>query len=188
MYGDTPLGGASEDSQLNPISPYALGKKIAEDRLLEISSTYKGRIVVLRCFSVYDYDLKARLPFIIAQQLANKKTVNLSGTGRELRDYIHVSDLLQAIQSSLRSLNSFSVFNVGTGLGKSVEEVCKLAAQAFKVEYITGKTVIFSGESRDYDPTNLVANVDALRNLGFDPKVSPKDGLLRYFKLRSLGI
>ena len=186
VYGDTPPGGASEDTLLNPISPYAHGKKVAEEKLLEMSSTYKGGIVVLRCFSVYDYDLKARLPFIITQQLENKKTINLFGSGQEMRDYIHVSDLLQAIQSSLRSLNSFNVFNVGTGLGKTVEEVCKLAAQAYKIEYVAGKTVVFSGESRNYDPTNLVANIEALRNLGFDPKISPEDGLSRYFELRSL--
>jgi nucleoside-diphosphate-sugar epimerase len=186
VYGDTPPGGVSEDTLLNPISPYAHGKKLAEEKLVELSSTYKGRVVVLRCFSVYDYDLKARLPFIISQQLANNKSINLFGSGQELRDYIHVFDLSQAIQASVRSLNSFNVFNVGTGLGKSVEEVCKLAAQAYKIEYIANKTVIFSGESRIYDPTNLVANIEALRNLGFDPKISPEDGLLRYFKLRSL--
>jgi len=186
VYGDTLPQGASEDTYLNPISPYALGKKVAEEKLFEISSTYKGGIVVLRCFSVYDYDLKARLPFVISQQLANKKTINLFGSGQEQRDYIHVSDLSQAIQSSLRSLNSFNVFNVGTGIGKSVEEICKMAAQSFKVEYIAGKTAVFSGESRNYDPTNLVANIDALRNLGFDPKILPEDGLSRYFKLRSL--
>jgi nucleoside-diphosphate-sugar epimerase len=178
------LEGASELTSLNPISPYAEGKLKAELFLQEASRSYRGGIVVLRCFSIYSDNLKSRIPFVIATKMAKNNTFTLSGTGFELRDFVHVKDVARAIGVVGALQAEFLTFNVGTGIGISIEEVCQIAANAFGIEYIQNQTVVFNGDVRKSDPQNLVADISKIQNLGFSASISPHEGLLRYFQLK----
>jgi nucleoside-diphosphate-sugar epimerase len=184
VYGDTGLEGASELTSLNPISPYAEGKLKAELFLQEASRSYRGGIVVLRCFSIYSDNLKSRIPFVIATKMAKNNSFTLSGTGFELRDFVHVKDVARAIGVVGALQAEFLTFNVGTGIGISIEEVCQIAANAFGIEYIQNQTVVFNGDVRKSDPQNLVADISKIQNLGFSASIDPHEGLLRYFQLK----
>jgi nucleoside-diphosphate-sugar epimerase len=186
IYGDTGVEGASEDFPPAPISPYAQGKLRAEHFLKNLSDSYAGGIIVLRCFSIYSDQLESRLPFVISTNMSKGDSFTLSGTGDEVRDFVHVVDVARAIESVINSKIEYSMFNVGTGIGVAVREVCQIAAEAFEVPYVQNETVIFNGHVRKSDPVNLVANLVKLQKLGFNPSVYPRDGLLRYFQLKRL--
>jgi UDP-glucose 4-epimerase len=89
--------------------------------------------------------------------------------GTCIRDYIHVSDLADAhifAVDHLLSGGASNVFNVGTGIGHSVNEVMDA------VEQVTGKKVPNTvGPRREGDPASLVADsIKLQRTLGWTPK------------------
>lgn len=186
VYGDTGVNGVSENFSPSPVSPYAQGKLKAELFLRDFSNTYSGGIVILRCFSIYSEALESRLPSVIANSMAKNGSLTLSGTGQELRDFIHVKDVATAIEVASRPATSFEVYNVGTGVGISVKEICKIAAVAFKIEFIENETVFFNGEIRKSDPKNLVADISKIAELGFSISIHPHEGILRYFQSKNL--
>lgn len=182
VYGNTPILGASEAHSLNPLSPYAQGKLLAENSIKDFSHRYRGNIIIARCFSVYDYNLRTRLPYLISQKMLEGQTFSLFGTGREKRDYIHVSDVVQAFQKIVTQNYKFGVFNIGTGIPITVREICEMASNVFEPKFVPKESVYFTGETRVFDPENLVADIASLREIGFTPEIEPNVGLLRYFK------
>jgi nucleoside-diphosphate-sugar epimerase len=182
VYGNTSILGAAEEQKLSPLSPYAKGKLLAESKIQEYSSNYRGNIILARCFSVYDHNLRTRLPYLISQKMLAQKAFSLYGTGRETRDYIHLSDVAQSFHQIINQNYKFRIFNIGTGIPKTVMEVCEIAALAYGQDFQLNESVQFTGESRNFDPENLVADISALNKIGFQPEIKPEIGLLRYFK------
>jgi len=182
VYGNTPILGASETHSLNPVSPYAQGKLLAENSIQDFSHVYRGNIIIARCFSVYDYNLRTRLPYLISQKMQESQSFSLFGTGSEKRDYIHVSDVVEAFQKIITQNYKFGIFNIGTGIPITVRELCEMASNVFEQKFHPKIAVNFNGETRVFDPENLIADIATLREIGFTPKIEPNIGLLRYFK------
>ena len=117
---------------------------------------------------------------------SNKKSVEVWGSGKPMREFLCSSDLAEAcvflmnlvdekFNSLLRddsSKNSYPIINIGAGEDISVEELSLLIA---KISGFTGK-VIFDGSKPDGTPRKLL-NVDILNQLGWAHNVSISDGI-----------
>ena len=81
-----------------PISPYGVHKQMGE----ELCSYYNRYMVtisaVLRIFSAYGSGLRKQLLWDIYQKYLNTGRIDLFGTGNETRDFIHISDILRALE------------------------------------------------------------------------------------------
>ena len=103
------------------------------------------------------------------------EALDIWGDGSVIRDYIHVSDIVQAMIKSVTYTGPERVFNIGSGKGVSINEVID------GIEFVVGTKV-----SRNYHPSRVFdvpANVlcinRALEALDWYPKVMFKDGLSR---------
>lgn len=139
VYGPSQEGFLSEDSQIQPSSPYGQTKFDAEMELR--SAILKGKIrgVALRYFNVLgafsdefkDASTSNILPKVL-ECIRNGKPPVIFGDdydtpdGTAIRDYIHVLDVVKAHYLTMQSIISGEVpltLNIGTGRGFSVREI-----------------------------------------------------------------
>ncbi len=181
VYGSGHSNCISELSQKEPFSPYGHHKLMMEDACRSYASSYGLQCLVLRLFSVYGPGLRKQLLWDLCQRLKDSENnIELSGTGDELRDWTHVSDVVRAIEMTLDLASSnVPVFNVGSGQATSVREIAQVVIDAF-----TGsdKQIVpaFNGIGRAGDPFCLLADVQQLSKRGFECEISPREGIANY--------
>lgn len=179
VYGrskDLPI---SEDSELNPMSPYGESKLDAERHCRKFSE--KGlETVCLRYFNVYG-PRQALGPYagVILKFLERVKEGEppvIYGDGEQTRDFVHVGDIVKGTLLGLEKGDIFGeAFNLGTGTEVSINELCK------KVLEITKNSDLkpVHEESKPGDIRRSRADLSKPREeLGYEPSVSLEDGLL----------
>lgn len=162
-YGEPAQMPISEETPQVPINPYGKAKKMAEDIIKDYTRTSDMGVVILRYFNVIGSDPKGRLGEAPRTELRKYGCISgacfdaamginpdlkVRGTdyatkdGTCIRDYIHVTDLVDAHVKALNHCvpGKVSVYNVGTGRGISVKEfveACQAATGAnIKVSYL----------------------------------------------------
>lgn len=178
VYGSGHQSYISEDQARVPFSPYGYHKLMMEQLCRSYAATYGTRVAVARLFSVYGSFLQKQLLWDLCTKLdSGTATVELGGTGDELRDWTDVRDVVRAL-SLVKDLASDAtpILNAGTGRATSVREVAALVAGAWPTE----ANVIFSGTSRTGDPFSLVADGSSLRALGFEWEIPVDTGIRNY--------
>jgi UDP-glucose 4-epimerase len=181
VYGDGHIGPISEDSKLNPFSPYGWHKQIMENLCLSYKSSYDINLIIGRLFSVYGAGLKKQLLWDLCNKLyQGEGSLLLDGSGNELRDFIHVHDAVRALELLItKASRNVSVYNIGTGIGFSVRDLVTLVVQELNY-FRLAKDINFSSVSRKGDPLSLVADITQLKQLGFLSKQSLSEGVVDY--------
>ena len=132
VYGEaeTPT---TEDTSLNPMSPYALNKLVGEQYCKLFSDLYKLQTVCLRYSNAYGENQPTEGSYcnvmgIFEQQKQMGKPMTIVGDGEQRRDFIHVNDIVDAnIKVGFTNKVSFlgDVYNVGSGKNYSVNEIAE---------------------------------------------------------------
>lgn len=140
LYGDrdTP---AQETDPLRPRSYHGAGKAAAEQFLHAWAAQYDGTAVVLRPSNVYGPGQTARQGFAIVPTAmdcaATGRTLEIWGDGTQLRDYLHVADLvalcLHALQAPLPP--GCHVFNAASGQAVTLNTLLE------RIEQVSGRTI-----------------------------------------------
>lgn len=163
VYGSGHSGPISEDNNLNPYSPYGTHKLVAEMLCRSYAVNFGLDVVIVRPFSIFGEGLRKQLLWDFCWKLRTKpQALSLDGTGNELRDWMHVSDLVRAL-AELIEFPSGTVINAGTGTGIPVSAVVRMLLEAWGMPDLP---VHFSGKGRPGDPKSLVADVTRLRAFG----------------------
>jgi CDP-paratose 2-epimerase len=174
-------GGVSEDTQLDFHSPYGCSKGAAEQYVRDYARIYGLRTVVFRqsCiygphqFGVEDQGWVAW--FSIRASLG--KSITIYGDGRQLRDVLYVSDLIDAYRLAHERIAQVSgqIYNMGGGPRNmlSLLELISLLEQRYN-----RKLDVSFSDWRPGDQRVFVAAVDkAERELGWVPKVGVTQGV-----------
>ena len=135
VYGDVEEKDlpTSENSKLNPMSPYALHKLVGEQYCKLYSELYQLETVSLRYFNVYGDRQPTSGAYclvmgVFAQQRLNGEPMTIRGDGEQRRDFTHVDDVVDA---NVRCMDyplemNGDVFNIGNGDNKSVNDIADL--------------------------------------------------------------
>lgn len=174
VYGADHAGPIAKDTPTSPWSPYGYHKLAAELLCRSYAHNYGLRISIARLFSVYGPDLRKQLLWDLCGMLARDGGARLGGTGREVRDWVHVDDVVRLLAAAAeRASPEVALFHGGTGRGTDIRTIAGAVARAFGVP---ADAVSFSGQARAGDPFSLVAVPDA----GADWTVALDDGLRGY--------
>ncbi|MBF9234751.1 UDP-glucose 4-epimerase GalE [Microvirga alba] len=185
VYGNAGASLLSEDLPVAPINPYGRTKVMTEWMLEDTCKAHGLRYAVLRYFNVAGADPKGRsgqstprathLIKVAAQvALGRQLYFEVLGTdydtpdGTCVRDYVQVNDLAHAHLVALRHLREGGesiVLNCGYGHGASVLDVIKVVKEVSGVDF-----EVRISPRRGGDPARLVAKVDRIRGLGWQPK------------------
>ena len=174
----------AESASTQPFSPYGYHKLMMEQLCRSYGNCYGLQCVVLRLFSVYGAGLRKQLLWDLCRRLQYAPLgIELSGTGEELRDWTHVSDVLRAIEATANLASpEVPTFNIGSGRATSVREVAQTVIDAFFTTRGQRSKLHFNGKVRAGDPCRLVADSSRLQALGFEWNVSPQQGIAEYVR------
>ena len=128
VYGDVKNIPITENSDRNPINPY--GKTKLDDEILaEELSKNNLQLIGLRYFNVYGIGQIGSYAGVIKkflENIKNKQSFTINGEGNQIRDFIHVEDIAKANLAVMESQIKHGFFNIGTGVGTSINELAKL--------------------------------------------------------------
>ena len=162
-----------EDSTpLSPASAYARAKAELHRGLAgELSGTGVG-VAWARIFYPYGPgEHPARLASALVSKIRAGEVLRLR-TPRSTKDYIHVEDVGAALMALVGS-RAEGAFNVGTGVGVTIEDFARaLAGLAGRPELVETEGAAV-GDPLDH----VVADASRLRSLGWEPQVALVDGL-----------
>jgi UDP-glucose 4-epimerase len=178
VYGNPSELPVHEKLPLNPISPYGIHKMQAEQVCQTYSNFYNIPTCSLRIFSAYGNGLKKQLFWDLYRKAKNSDAIEMFGTGNETRDFIHVDDVVRAIQCCINNAPfSGEAINVANGEEIKISSVVAIFLSHFQSK----KDVNFNAVEKKGDPLNWKADISKLKTLGYFPTVSINQGLERYF-------
>ena len=178
VYGNTETPKISEHTELKPISPYGLNKKLAEQICEFYSYHYSIEIKVVRLFSVYGPGLRRQFIWDAVRKIGEDMPL-FSGSGLEKRDWLYIDDAVNLL-SFLADTGTgpFTVVNGGTGKPHSTRDVLEHLGLLIDPKFVA----VFDGVRRLGDPIHLVADTQNLLKLGWSPTYSLKDGLKKFLE------
>ena len=124
-YGLQPLP-FREEMKMRPVSKYGTSKAAATRMALEMHENNGFPVSVLRVFSAYGNGQPRHmfLPQVIEHALANRHFE--MSHGKQLRDFVHVSDVAEAIIAALNTKEAVGkIINIGSGKGSALRDVAK---------------------------------------------------------------
>ena len=174
----------TELAKTSPASVYA-ATKLAQEDLLRIAASAQGiPFLIFRLQNVYGEGQSLHNPYtgilsIFSNRVRQGKEVVLFEDGQESRDFVHVSDVADAIALGVTSDGGDGLtLNVGSGAQVSVETVAHSLCRAFNG---SRTMVVISGQYRLGDIRHNYADISAIqRHLGFTPSVPLDEGIARF--------
>lgn len=112
-----------EDYESHPVSLYGIANLLAEKYIEAYHRKFNIEYVLLRLGNVYGPRQWATgiIPTLITN-LANRQSPVIYGDGRQTRDFVYVSDVVEAMKAAAHE-NIIGIFNVGSGKETSLNEV-----------------------------------------------------------------
>ena len=164
----------NEKHPTNPLSIYAASKLGGEICCQAYAKIYGMDITILRLYSVYGPKSPGHLVIArILDQLKTKRIIKL-GNMYPKRDFVYVTDVVNAIKLVLEKNSGFNVYNVGSEKSHSISEICKI------IKNITGKKFIVKSTaslSRKTEVDNIVSDSSKIKKLGWKVTVPLETGL-----------
>lgn len=174
VYGNPEVLPVKESANCQPLSPYGWHKMMSEQICREYHSLYKIPVCAVRPFSVYGEGLRKQLFWDVYQRSKKNNRLQLSGTGNESRDFIHVKDLVNCFDILIaKAPMNGEVYNLASGIETKIKDV----VQMFCNEIDPAIEPSFNHQTRAGDPLNWCADISAVTALGFKQTVGLKDGI-----------
>lgn len=175
VYGDSLESPKTESMPTLPKSVYAASKTAAEDLCLVFHSQRGLDTRILRFFNVYG---AGQAPNMVIPRfidlLGRGKPVTLFGDGAQIRDFVHVHDVVAALKmaGTVQTIDA-PVLNIGSGSPTSIREIVETIAGLLDVRPEIELLPERLGEIRE-----SVADIQAAhRHLGFSPQIDIGQGL-----------
>ena len=163
-------------------SPYAMAKIASIEMGNALKMQYGHKIINLMPTNLYGpndkFDLNNShvIPGLIRKfheaKINNSNTIQIWGTGKPKREFLHVEDLASAIEFLLNKEWSFELLNVGSGEEISIEDLSILIK---KITNFNGE-IEFDVSKPDGNPRKLLDS-EKINSLGWNSKISLEEGI-----------
>jgi dTDP-L-rhamnose 4-epimerase len=175
-----------ETARTSPGSIYA-ATKLAQEDLVRIAANALGiPFLIFRLQNVYGEGQSLNNPYtgilsIFSNRIRQGKEILLFEDGQESRDFVHVSDISEAIALGLTSEGGDGLtMNIGSGVQVSVETIAQSLKRQF---HDSNAPVVVSGQYRLGDIRHNYADMSAIgQRLAFSPKVPLDEGITRFVR------
>ena len=176
VYGEPEYMPCDEEHRVLPISPFGLSNHVVEQYLELYHRLHRMDYRVLRYSNVYGpfFDLHEEpgLIPVFTSSMVDGKQPRIFGTGEHVRDFVYVDDVIEANLLAMES-GSVGTYNIGTGVGTSVNTVFELIKDAVHYRWSP-----VHAPARPGEVTTLTLDVSkAEKELGWRPKVMLGEGI-----------
>lgn len=185
VYGNAADFPKTEDSHIDPLTPYAIDKYASERYTIDYGRLYNIPTVAVRFFNVYGPRQNPNSEYsgvlsIVTKCLKENKPFTLYGDGSQTRDFVYVEDVVDALIKISTETDEPTVYNIANG------DETPLIDVIHTYEDITGmKLNIIQKEARQGDINKSRADVSKLKGIGFETQWTLHDGLTNYWKYYS---
>lgn len=176
-YGLTNKFPTNEETKISLEYPYALTKHLGEEIVMHWAKIYKLNVISLRLFNVYGERSRTNGTYgavfgVFLAQKINNKPLTIVGDGNQKRDFIYVTDVVNAIILSIKSKTKNQIINIGSGKPKSINTLA---------DYISKEKIYI--KKRPGEPDLTYANISkAKKLLNWKPFISFEKGVKKVLK------
>ncbi|MCK4793018.1 MAG: NAD-dependent epimerase/dehydratase family protein [Desulfobacteraceae bacterium] len=178
VYGNPSTIPVNEDYPLCPISYYGAGKIALEIFFRALARPPQKNVTIVRPSNLYGPGQSLRQGFgVIRTMLEHVRcgtTMEIWGDGETIRDFLYIQDMVNAIKLLINLPTDNGVYNTGTGIGYSLNQVRttieKACNKKLKVKYRT--------ERRTDVKCVVLDSSRFIRKTGWRPETSIEDGVL----------
>jgi CDP-paratose 2-epimerase len=180
------IKGISEKQPLDFCSPYGCSKGCGDQYVLDYSRIYKLNTVVFRQSCIYgsrQFGVEGQgwLAWLISSVIFNH-SINVYGTGKQVRDVLHVADLINAFDLAFKNIKKTKgkVYTIGGGIKSAVSIL-----EFFEIlEDISGKKFVYKIKPwRLADQKVYISDISsAKRDFGWVPQITPTEGIRSMYK------
>ena len=168
-------------------SPYAMSKLAAIEIADAIKKDYGHNVINLMPTNLYgpndnfsEYESHV-IPGLITRmhnaKIKNSSSFKIWGTGKPLREFLHVDDLSNAVEFLLDKEVDYEILNVGSGEEISILNLAELVKD---ILHFKGE-LVFDTNMPDGNPRKLIDS-RIINKLGWKPKISLKNGITNTYK------
>jgi UDP-glucose 4-epimerase len=164
----------SESSRLRPLTPYGATKAAAEMLMSAYTETLGLRCACLRLTNAYGPGMQAKDSIVarLMRAIRTGSTFEIYGDGTQVRDYVHVSDIVAAMRLALADESWRGPTVIGSGTSLSVLEVIDA------VEEVSGTTVsVRNGPAKPGEMPAVIVDNSRARAAGWSPRYDLASGL-----------
>jgi len=186
VYGNPSVFPTPEEYGFHPFSCYGLSKVVGEEYCQMYRDQYGLDIAVTRFANVYGSRCHGVIHDFLDKIAKNPNKLEIIGTGLQSRDFVHVSDVVNALVmvGSSESANG-EVYNLGVGKTTSIIDLAKMM---LKILNLQDKTVVTTTNvSWQGDVTKIwFDNSKAKKELNWNPKITLEDSIKQIIAERKL--
>lgn len=182
VFGEIEKGEFSENSPMEPNSPYSASKAGGDLMCRAYWRTYKTRVIVTHSCNFYGpYQYPEKMISLFITNLLEGKKMPVYGKGKNVREWIFTEDHCRAIEMILQKGQAGEVYNIGTGERRKNLEIAKLIASRLGLG--PGKEMIEFVKDRPGHDTRYALNCEKMRKeLGWTPEVKFEEGIEKTIK------
>lgn len=176
VYGELgPTGLFTEETNLQPNSPYSASKTAADLMVRVYNETFGLPVNITRCSNNYGpYQFPEKLIPLMINNCENNKKLPVYGDGMQVRDWLHVKDHCIAIDTVLHKGKDGEVYNIGGNNEEANIEIVKLIINNLGksedlIEYVKDRP----GHDRRY----AIDNTKITTELGWTPSYTFEEGI-----------
>jgi UDP-glucose 4-epimerase len=174
--------GALKDFPVNELalgiadSPYAHGKYMAEQMIQMYHRLYNVNYMIFRLANVYGPRQRglhlAGVISIFLNKIQEGQPLVIFGQGEQVRDYIHIDDVVAGLLHGLDEVSANDIFNVSTGVGTSINEIAQI------YQSLAPNLVVRYQEAipQDMDIT-ILDSMKLQKKAGWKPTIDLKTGI-----------
>lgn len=178
IYGEPKRLPVREEDCALPSNPYAISKWAVERYLHHFHELYGLDYLILRYSNPYGerqspYGMQGVIPIFLNRIKHNQRPV-IYGDGSMVRDYIYITDIIDATSILFERVIKDKVFNVGSGIGVSLNEIIKTMYSILGEEI---RPIYEINSSRTY-VTSIVLDIAKIETkTGWKPSTSIEEGI-----------
>ena len=165
----------TENDLLRPINPYGATKVAAEALCHAFYKNFGVSVSICRMQPLYGPRCRRdMMPNLLFENVLHDKVVRKYGSGAAVRDWLYVEDAALGILAALNNSEKFSIFNFGTGIGTTLNELIQMVMEItgtklnLVYENVPPGDAVFAGVCDSRKAKNM---------LGWEAKIDLKTGL-----------
>jgi UDP-glucose 4-epimerase len=179
IYGEPQIMPIAENHPTNPITSYGIVKLAVEKYLGLFSHLHDLDYTTLRISNPYgpyqNPGGQQGAVTVFLHRLHTGQPVTIWGDGSVVRDYLYVSDLVEALKLAAEAETRQKTFNVGSSRGTKLNELVAIIAEVTgerpEVEYVPGRALDV--------PANVLDVARVRDELGWSPRTELAEGVAR---------
>lgn len=173
----------TENSPLDPHSPYASSKASGDLMVKAYYDTYQMPINITRCSNNYGpYQFPEKLIPLMIDRCFHKKPLPLYGDGLNIRDWLYVEDHCKAIAAVIERGKLGEVYNIGGNNEKTNQHIVKTIIDYIHKHIdpsVTESLITYVADRKGHDRRYAIDPSKIKNELGWEPEISFEEGISR---------